>query len=84
MENEENKLKILMQSKEKKIEQKDREIDELKARVEEKEKERALQLQEQTEREKTGEKTEEGPKLSVLRKERKFKKVDRSAFLTGM
>ena len=84
MENEKTKLKILMQSKEKKIEQKDREIDELKARVEEKEKERALQLQDQTERKKTDEKPEAGPKLSVLRKERKFKKVDRSAFLTGM
>jgi predicted RNase H-like nuclease (RuvC/YqgF family) len=36
VENEKTKLKILMQSKEKKIEQKDREIDELKKKLEEK------------------------------------------------
>lgn len=71
-----------MQSKEKKIEQKEREVEELKAKLEEKEK--MIGQFNVLERQKNSEKSQEAPKLSTLRKEKKFKKIDRPAFLTNL
>lgn len=81
VENEKTKLKILMQSKEKKIEQKDREIDELKKRLEEKESQSAALA---NERERAAEEAKDTFKLAAVRKEKKFKKADRTAFLTNL
>jgi 16S rRNA C1402 (ribose-2'-O) methylase RsmI len=72
-ENEKTKLKILMQSKEKKIEQKERELEEMRNILEDKDMQIA-QPQQTQEPPKHSEKSEGGPKLSSLRKEKKFKK----------
>lgn len=81
VENEKTKLKILMQSKEKKIEQKDREIDELKKKIEEKD---SQSITLANEKEKAAEEAKDSFKLAAIRKEKKFKKADRAAFLTNL
>ena len=78
VENEKTKLKILMQSKEKKIEQKDREMGELKQKIEEKDR----LLTEANQVEKGTERSDDAPRISQYRKEKKYKKPEKPAFLT--
>lgn len=79
LENEKTKLKILMLSKDKKIEQRERELEEMKKRAEE------GSLVSIGEKDIERESKEELPKINNLRKERKYSKAkpEKSAFLTN-